>query len=726
MKRIVLSLAGFLLAVSGCTSGIQCESSATCPAGGTCDPQLKVCVTVDDAGTLGGGGGSVGGGGGSNGGGGGATGGGLGGGGGSMPAYCDAGLTCAGWQECAPTATGGSCFDGGLSLVWLSPDAGLRTNRTNVPGVLQVTQPGGVNAVPVRLASGVTQSWMVSGGQASGTLVLVDGPQTFVAGWEDGGPTASVTVTRDTQPPTFAVSLSVAPNYGPDDAGFLVIDPTELRAGLPLVKKDEVVTLQVTSSASDIVSYGFSLRADAFWDAGQPASCSAAAFCREYTVSLGPQPLGSFSRVVTADIVAIDQAGNMGALSDAGVMRASRWKWARRVLVSNDEFKAAPAINGDGDVFLGSRSSAGGVYRVTPSGFATQENSAGPIEAGLAIGRYDTGAEAVFFMTTNGGIQALGGGPTCGASATTNVGSLAILNDGAALGGLSPLLGIGVVAGNSRQLRGLEAGTGCAASSADVGGVASMAYPGNVVIAGNSVWYAASNGDIRRYEFLTSVFGQGATVSSFGAGLLYGISLFDRGTSIAGGGGAGVGRLFVVPSAGGAATGYNVNAHVGAVAVGAGNALYAVTQSNGFAEMGTLRRFDSTGSQVAAVPPSAVISFPAGAIPGATSPVLGNGGWVYATGNDGTVIAAGQSSLDVRWMKSLPATIAGTVFASPTLDCNRTKPASGTGIHYFVTSTGWLVAYIADSPGLDVMAPWPKYQHDARNTGSPSTSVGCP
>ena len=51
---------------------------------------------------------------------------------------------------------------------------------------------------------------------------------------------------------------------------------------------------------------------------------------------------------------------------------------------------------------------------------------------------------------------------------------------------------------------------------------------------------------------------------------------------------------------------------------------------------------------------------------------------------------------------------------------------TSTGIFYFANGTGWLMAYIVDSAGLDTSAPWPKYQHDARNTGNTNVSLGCP
>ena len=62
--------------------------------------------------------------------------------------------------------------------------------------------------------------------------------------------------------------------------------------------------------------------------------------------------------------------------------------------------------------------------------------------------------------------------------------------------------------------------------------------------------------------------------------------------------------------------------------------------------------------------------------------MLGAGGMVYATANNGSVIAADQQNLDVLWSKALPNSFGSNpeVLASPTLDCNRDKPSSGTGV----------------------------------------------
>lgn len=733
MRALLLAVAS--VAFVGCTFGANtCDESRPCSGGATCEQGF--CVT----GTTGGGGGTMGGGGGTTGGGMGGGGGGMGGGGGGGGAptsYCDAGLSCAGWQECLPTSAGGDCADAEYQVSWITPANNGRFN-TSPPGRLSVTKRDGGTGrpltVPVRAVElGSTLTFNpASGDDFDGTLTMMnpDGPKNFIAGWEeaDAGRTASIVLDYDTTAPAFSVVVVNAPSYA-DDAGFFGIDPDAQPGGLPLVKKDETVTLELRSSNVDVAlgSVSMSLHAGGVvWDAGVGASCGSAAFCRAFTLALGPQPMAAFTQELVANITGADDASNLSTLADAGVLFATRWKWARQV--TTNELKAAPVIAASGDLYLGGRGAGGGVFRVTPLGASAQVSSAGPVEAGLAISRDVSGAEAIFFMTTNGGIQTLDGGVAAcvgGGSNTGNVGSLGVLNDGTNMA-----MGVGVVGGNAdltgRQLRGLVGGATCLASSGLMTGAQGMAYPGNVITNGNDVWYAASDGTVRRFSLVATAFNVGTTVNGLGAGSLYGISLFSAGATLAGGGGgAGTGRLFVKASDNsGTVTGYDTMSHVTGVAVGAGSTLFAVTQAS---DEGTLRRFDASGNvQAAAVLPGGVIfSFPSGSIPGATTPVLGNGNWVYATANDGLVVAAEQTSLAVRWTKPLPLQIGGQVFASPTLDCNRTKTNTGTGIHYVATTTGWVVAYITDSPGLDLTAPWPKYQHDARNTGAVGTSVAC-
>jgi hypothetical protein len=455
-----------------------------------------------------------------------------------------------------------------------------------------------------------------------------------------------------------------------------------------------------------------------------PATCTAETFCRDYTLALGPQPLDAFTATATASVSGQDKAGNTGAGQAASLLTVTRWKWARRVTpgVGSSDIVASPAIGAGGKVYVAvnlSQASGGGVYEVTPQGAVSSVASSGAIAASPAIGRTDTGVDVLYYLDQSNGLRALGAS-SCGTGDTANLGSIAVLNDG-----MATVKGAGVVQYmGAPALRAVDSG-GCAVVGANA--VPGIAFPGNLITDGSGVWYPAANGSI---QWTTTALASPASLTGFGAGTIFGMALFgSKFAGGGGGGGSGIGRIFVANTDGGTITGDNPGRHVSGVAVGhVGNdVLFAVTEEE-TSNTGLLKRFDSAGGNPTPVSWGAfAFDFPNTATPGGTTPVLGANGWVYVVANNGNVAAVGQSAMDVRWTKVLTGlTTPGTVLASATLDCNRDKPTSATGVYYFATTTGWLVAYVVDSPGLDTTAPWPKYQHDARNTGNLSVSKACP
>ena len=145
------------------------------------------------------------------------------------------------------------------------------------------------------------------------------------------------------------------------------------------------------------------------------------------------------------------------------------------------------------------------------------------------------------------------------------------------------------------------------------------------------------------------------------------------------------------------------------------------SQRSGSDKLQVIRVEASTGMTSAISMELSGSSFSSNQVP---TPVAGQGQLLYVLDEAGRLYVLPQgftNATQPAWSSTLPSAVAGTVSASPTLDCNRTKPASGTGVLYLATESGWLVSYIVDSRGLDATAPWPKYQRDGWNTGNTAT-----
>jgi hypothetical protein len=122
-------------------------------------------------------------------------------------------------------------------------------------------------------------------------------------------------------------------------------------------------------------------------------------------------------------------------------------------------------------------------------------------------------------------------------------------------------------------------------------------------------------------------------------------------------------------------------------------------------------------------------------------PVIGKDGTLYVgdqafTDSEGTTpsqVAAYAPDLTPLWALE----VSGSVSTSMAIDCARDpsgNPVGRPGTLYVPTThpvagIDQLYAIIVDSHGLDTHAPWPKYQHDPRNTGNAGTDLSefdCP
>jgi hypothetical protein len=103
-------------------------------------------------------------------------------------------------------------------------------------------------------------------------------------------------------------------------------------------------------------------------------------------------------------------------------------------------------------------------------------------------------------------------------------------------------------------------------------------------------------------------------------------------------------------------------------------------------------------------------------------PALGDDQSIYAATSLG-VLEAKRANLTALW--SAQSLTQGGFLGSPVLDCAREGSLQGTV--YIASDVGELIAVVVDSRALDSSAPWPKYQHDVRNTGNPTTPIqSCP
>jgi hypothetical protein len=105
---------------------------------------------------------------------------------------------------------------------------------------------------------------------------------------------------------------------------------------------------------------------------------------------------------------------------------------------------------------------------------------------------------------------------------------------------------------------------------------------------------------------------------------------------------------------------------------------------------------------------------------------------VYVVDNSGTLQVLRSTAMTPEWELS-DLNILGVIEGSVALDCSRDslgqKVAGRPGVLYVGSNNGRFFAFIVDSRGIDTSAPWPKYQHDPRNTGNaqtPLSQFACP
>ncbi|HEX8699642.1 MAG TPA: hypothetical protein VF815_12440 [Myxococcaceae bacterium] len=584
-------------------------------------------------------------------------------------------------------------------------------------------------------------------GQAPATVTLrrVE-PGRYVAQWtpargegsyelrasapDEGLESAPVTVLVDNDTPAFTVEVP-APGGPPSIGGLILRDPQAPTAW----RRDERVTVTVTSDDPDLdaatvrlVVTGASASGDGRAEAPvavQRVATCAKAYCGSVELDLAVPELSRFRGPFKLRVTGTDQSGNAG--SGTGEVQVTRWKWE---LEADREIVTSLAIGARGLVYVGTRNASGGqVLGIRPDG--TVEKRFGtetPYDA-LSIGH--AGDAEVLFVSVgqtqsqplprliairSSDGQLLG---QCTASADSDRGtsrmalgsgpaSDASLKDVAVIGFFKSTPAPGRV--ELLALRLDEPAGACLAQ----GPLAESSF--NALISDGRRFYY-SVGDTRAVTaevagLQEQPVGQcnpgAARLTLIGKELIASRFIDGSGTRID----PTTGACQAFAPGGPAGT-----QRISSMAIDSqGRLYYGKLGSNG---RSFLARSPMEPGGGAAVDREL-------AVPLLLTPMLGQGGWVYTTTDDGK-LQAWTRDLALGWEAQPVQSFRGITG----LDCARDgagQPLPRPGVLYMAHGPR-LRAVIVESRGLDTDAPWPKGQHDSHNSGNSSVDLrqfACP
>ncbi|MBJ6763396.1 PQQ-like beta-propeller repeat protein [Myxococcaceae bacterium JPH2] len=668
---------------------------------------------------------------------------------------------CAPYQAC--TVTG--CKDRYSELAWLRPAGGatLDAGTTELAARLVADQ---YKQYPEQLAFLVERV----GAGAVGTVeaVLGDDAGTYTTRWSppaedaeyrlsaaypaDGGPRSTpVTVRVNAVAPTVTVELLPgAASLGDGGTAFTYADP-----GAPTARRrDETAVVRIRSEATDVAAdslrisvRGVGAGAEFSPNAAQVTPCAAAAFCRDVTVPLWAPPLADFRGVFTATATVADTVGNVGG-AEASIP-VTRWRWS--FAAGTTEIRNSPAIGSGGVVFFGTSRDKGNLFAVRPEGSVLWSHELGNITSGPLVG-VGTGAREMVYVGAD-------------TSQTLTNAKWGLFAYSAASGATGPAVKCADSTGRiGGALAWMQVKLGAESSPLET--VAGLA-DGDALIAVRPSG-AGSAQCIKTLSVATSPLGTASV--ALDTDLYLGTAVSVAAYRLGGTGWANT-PSFASPSIGFTMTGLALGKDATQL-VSAGSRVTPATEATlarfQVADGGGVQPYPSTpeASQIQSLVVGSeadagvayfgrshsdtgalsAVSVPdlrelrsapnAGRFPNA--PVLGEGGVLYtasATGAQsgvGEVTAWSTAGLTRLWRlsDSVGRVIADAPSGSPALDCARTSTGAARpeslGTLYVPGANGTLYAFIVDSRGLDSTAPWPRPQHDARNTGNPATPVSCP
>lgn len=709
MLRKVLGMVVLWGALAGCTAPVRvCETDGDCPGGGVCDLDLKVCFSGSAEG------------------------------GSCEPA-------CAPYQACTPanvcvarytalTVTPGDGGVVGAGAVAVRAELLVGTGfAENFPETLSfnvVRSDGGTGGTlgSVTRSAGVyTTQWTPAG---EGEFRLT------AAHPEAGGPSTTVNLTVDTTGPAFAVFVPPA-NAGGSDGGTTYGDPALADAW----RRDQVVPVEIRTNEPNLDPSTVTVALQGTDGGIAPAvavtplsgACDAG-FCGVAQMKLWEPPFDAFRGTMTVNVQGEDTVGNTG--SGSATFNVTRWKWAFDV--QTGVIRSTPAVSQQGLIYFGTTTGTDGrVFALSPDGPKQWETGTGVVVSGPTVGVSNSGVEKIYVgvnpSSTSAALIALNGSTgaevvRCDVNKGQIASSLALTQSPveAALGVVNVNVGgsTGVV-GALLAIRPEGAATTCNSTEPIARGQVSTSAVGPLVIEGDTVFFSDSSGRLTSYQLGSTTARSGWPVPTNFS--INGLALV--GTDVVGANGglfSDQGQLFSIPKVGGVASPpwrypSTTDMFINQLSVGPANAIF----------FGSENLPNPPGSAgLASIPVGGntlnVLQSEAGSFKGA--PAIGHGGVLYAaTEGTGSVGEWSTDTFSNRW--TLASGI-GSTSISPALDCARdgagTARAENLGVLY-VPAGGKLYAFVVDSRGLDTSAPWPKYQHDSRNTGNPATPISsCP
>jgi hypothetical protein len=663
-----------------------------------------------------------------------------------------------GGPACTCTAmqayVGGACVSRFASVTVLAPAEGSPSGRDGVTLRVRVEVKPEFASNPRFPAQLVFSDARAGGGQggtfssasAAGNVYEVkwvppdaEGDFALTAAVPDGGPSATVTVKVDRTAPaiTFLVPNPVIPG---DPSGRTTYYDSGV-GGVLAWRRDQEVTVEVQVRDPHVDPASLTLAVQGTDGVSLPVTLASSSpcvanHCAKGVVKLWMPRFDAFRGQMKLVASARDTVGN--TKTENGTIPVTRWKWAYS---ATDSITSTPAIGARGTVYLSTRST---LAALSPDGQEKWEAKPGTTYVSTpVVGQLrDESFEVVYVAagSTSATMSLYAYNGTQGnletrcpswSGASELMGSLTLLTTSS--GGREVETVVGFLRGSPNRFVSMRPDTTSAERCLEFGMNSTakgllIPVASGFVSQGSNVFYASESSfccglsEVASYTFGSNqprIAWPVRLEANSGSPVLVGPQLVlpahgnrsdMRGIfSILTNGNGGEATLLGEPLP-------NTNSF-GDISVGVGNeAFFSASSYSG----PQLHRFPLDGGP----------ALMRGGLTYPTSvPVLGRDGTLYATissGGPGSLMAWSSTELSPRWTADLGRIEEGSEL---TLDCARNAStgaqlAGRPGVLYVASGLERrLYAIVVDSPGLDASAPWPKFQHDARNTGNPATPV---